>query len=67
MGIYEEILMDHFEIKVGNARVLVHQSFGPAETPRILIICGGEEKTLVVDVDDPSKMSKVEIKVVVAD
>jgi hypothetical protein len=55
--------MDHFEIKVGNARVLVHQSFGPAETARIRIICGDKEKTLVVAVNNPSRMSKVEIKI----
>lgn len=51
--------MDHFQFKVGNATVQVHQAFEDWAEPTIRIVCGGEEITLIVD----KKSQRVDIEI----
>ncbi len=52
--------MDHFEFKVGNAVVQVHQAFECWANPFIRIKCDGQEKTLIID----KKEQNVDIEIV---
>lgn len=54
----------HFESKVGNARVCVHQGFTPGENPTITVMCAGEELRLEVDQTGIPVPVSLEIKVV---
>ncbi len=50
----------HFPVKVGSAKISVHQAFEDWANPTIRIECDGQEVTLVVDKKD----QRVDIEIV---